>query len=141
MILFCDTSALIKLYIKEAFSEEIRQQTVAAKGIAVARIAWVEAMSALARRVRENPLDADAIETVRARLRNDWAGFATVEVTQSLVELAGEYADIFALRGYDSVQLASARQVQEAASEELCFACFDTRLHYSARVLGMQTFG
>ena len=78
MILFCDTSALIKLYIKEAFSEEIRQQTVAAKGIAVARIAWVEAMSALARRVRENPLDADAIETVRARLRNDWAGFAIV---------------------------------------------------------------
>ncbi|MBP9712410.1 MAG: type II toxin-antitoxin system VapC family toxin [Sterolibacterium sp.] len=141
MILFCDTSALIKLYIKEAFSEEIRQQTVAAKGIAVARIAWVEAMSALARRVRENPLDADAIETVRARLRNDWAGFAIVEVTQSLVELAGEYADIFALRGYDSVQLASARQVQEAASEELCFACFDTRLQKAARVLGMQTFG
>jgi predicted nucleic acid-binding protein len=129
------------LYIKEAFSEEIRQQTVAAKGIAVARIAWVEAMSALARRVRENPLDADAIETVRARLRNDWAGFAIVEVTQSLVELAGEYADIFALRGYDSVQLASARQVQEAASEELCFACFDTRLQKAARVLGMQTFG
>jgi predicted nucleic acid-binding protein len=141
VILFCDTSALIKLYIKEAFSEEIRQQTVAAKGIAVARIAWVEAMSALARRVRENPLDADAIETVRARLRNDWAGFAIVEVTQSLVELAGEYADIFALRGYDSVQLASARQVQEAASEELCFACFDTRLQKAARVLGMQTFG
>ena len=141
MILFCDTSALIKLYIKEAFSEEIRQQTLAAKGIAVARIAWVEAMSALARRVRENPLDADAIETVRARLRNDWAGFAIVEVTQSLVELAGEYADIFALRGYDSVQLASARQVQEAASEELCFACFDTRLQKAARVLGMQTFG
>ena len=57
------------------------------------------------------------------------------------MELAGEYADIFALRGYDSVQLASARQVQEAASEELCFACFDTRLQKAARVLGMQTFG
>ncbi|HNO73310.1 MAG TPA: hypothetical protein PKL18_06295 [Accumulibacter sp.] len=33
----------------------------------------------------------------------------------SLVELAGEYADTFALRGYDSVQLAAARILQPAA--------------------------
>lgn len=92
----------------------------------------------MARRVRESPNDAEAIETVRARMRNDWPAFAIVEVTQSLVVLAGEYADIFALRGYDSVQLASAHQVQEAASEELCFACFDTRLKKAAKVLGMR---
>lgn len=139
MILFCDTSALIKLYIKEAFSAKVQAHAVAANGIVVSRIAWAEAMSALARRVRENPLDTDAIETVRTRMRNDWSWFALVEVTQSLVEQAGEYADTFALRGYDSVQLASARQVQEAASEELCFACFDARLQKAARVLGMRT--
>ena len=51
MILFCDTSALIKLYIKEEFSAEVQAQAVAAKGIVVSRIAWAEAMAALARRV------------------------------------------------------------------------------------------
>ena len=141
MILFCDTSALIKLYIKEEFSAEVQAQAVATKGIVVSRIAWAEAMAALARRVRENPRDADAIEAVRTRLRIDWTGFAIVEVTQSLVEQAGDYADTFALRGYDSVQLASARQIQEAASEELRFACFDTRLQKAAKVLGMHTLG
>jgi predicted nucleic acid-binding protein len=53
------------------------------------------------------------------------------------VELAGEYADTFALRGYDSVQLAAARTAQEATAEELRFACFDARLRKAAKVLGM----
>ena len=55
------------------------------------------------------------------------------------MELAGEFADTFALRGYDSVQLTAARILQEAPQEELPFACFDTRLRKAAKVLGMQT--
>lgn len=72
------------------------------------------------------------------RLRKDWPDYAVVEVTQPLVELAGEYADMFALRGYDSVQLAAARTVQEASEEEVLFACFDARLlRAAAQVPGM----
>lgn len=139
MILFCDTSALVKLYIKEEFSAEVYAHAAMAKTIAVSRIAWAEAMAALARRVRENSVDAEAIERVRAKLRHDWPGFAIVEVTQALVVQAGEYADTFALRGYDSVQLAAARQLQEATSEDLCFGCFDARLKKAANILGMQS--
>lgn len=139
MILFCDTSALVKLYIKEDFSNDMQALAASATSIAVSRIAWVEATAALARRSREDPADAEVIEIVRSRLRTDWSRYAIVEVTQALVEMAGEYADTFALRGYDSVQLASARTLQDAADEELCFACFDSRLQKSARVLNMQT--
>ena len=137
MILFCDTSALVKLYIREDSSDEMHAVARSASAIAVCRIAWAEIMAALARRARENPGDTKAIETVRTRLSTDWPSYAIVEITQSLVELAGEYADTFALRGYDSVQLAAARRLQDAAGEELYFACFDTRLQKSARVLGM----
>ena len=139
MILFCDTSALVKLYVKEDFSDAMKTLARSASAIAVCRIAWAEAMAALARRLRENPVDAKAIETIRARLSTDWPRYAIVEVTQPLVEMAGEYADTFALRGYDSVQLAAARTLQGATSEELHFACFDTRLQKSAKVLGMLT--
>jgi predicted nucleic acid-binding protein len=96
-------------------------------------------MAALARRVRESPDDASVIETIRTQLHSDWRAFVIVEVTQSVVELAGDYADTFALRGYDSIQLAAAHTVQEAANEDLYFACFDIRLGKSARVLGMRT--
>lgn len=139
MILFCDTSALVKLYIKEDSSDEMQALAGAASAIAVCRIAWAEAMAALARRGRENPTDAKVIETIRTRLRTDWPRYAIVEVTQPLVELAGEYADTFALRAYDSVQLAAARGVQEATNEDVHFACYDARLQRSAKVLGMLT--
>lgn len=49
------------------------------------------------------------------------------------------FAEIFALRAYDSVQLAAARIVQEASAGEMYFACFDTRLEKAAKVLGMLT--
>lgn len=137
MILFCDTSALVKLYVAEDASDRMLALAESASAIAVCRIAWVEAMAALARRVRENPMDAAAIEHVRTRLRNDWERYAIVEVTQPLLELAGDYADTFALRGYDSVQLAAARRLQESAQEALQFACFDARLQKAAMILGM----
>ncbi len=138
MILYCDTSALLKLYVREEHSAALLAQAAAAQALAVSRIAWAEAMAALARRARECPSDASAIDSVRARLRRDWTTFAVVEVTQSVVELAGEYADTFALRGYDSVQLASARHLQEAGSGIVYFACFDARLRKAAQVLGMK---
>jgi predicted nucleic acid-binding protein len=137
LILFCDTSALVKLYILEDSSRDMQALAGAASAIAVCRIAWAEMMAALARRAREFPNDADAIEVVRKRLRTDWPRYVVVEVTQALVELAGEYADTFALRGYDSVQLAAARTLQDLAGEEIQFACFDSRLGKAARMLGM----
>lgn len=138
MILFCDTSALVKLYVKAAASDQVLDLTTQATMVAVSRVAWAEAMAAFARRVRENPVDAHAIEAARRACRDDWSDFAVVDVTQPLVELAGDYADTFALRGYDSVQLASGRILQQASDESLCFACFDVHLSKAARVLGMQ---
>ncbi len=137
MILFCDTSALVKLYILEDLSREIQRLAGAASAIAVCRIAWAEMMAALARRAREFPNDSDAISVVRKRLQTDWPKYVVVEVTQPLVELAGEYADTFALRGYASVQLAAARTLQDMAGEEMRFACFDVHLGKAAQMLGM----
>lgn len=141
MILFCDSSALVKLYIKGEFSDEVCALADKAKAIAVSRISWAETMATLARRVRECPTDAVVIEAVRVNFRTNWSSFAIVEVTQSLVELAGDFADTFALRGDDSVQLAAARMLQEGTGGAFCFACFDTRLQKAASVLGMQTLG
>lgn len=139
MILFCDTSALVKLYVAEAESDSVRQAAAEARALAVCRVAWAEAFAALARRVREVPADAVAIDIARGHLRKDWADFLIVEVTQSLVEQAGEFSDVFALRGYDAVQLAAAQTVHGASDEPVCFAAFDHRLVKAAHVLGMAT--
>jgi predicted nucleic acid-binding protein len=141
MILFCDTSALVKLYVAEAGSDLVRTAVEQAEAIAVSRIAWVEAHAAFARRVREESLDAAAIEDARAALSGDWPHYVVLEVDQALVELAAEYADTFALRAYDSMQLAAAFVTARLTEEDVRFACFDLRLNKAAKVLGMSGLG
>ncbi len=137
MILYLDTSALFKLYVDEAGSDAVHAAVVTAETVAVCRIAWAEAMSALARREREVPADQDALEQARQALRTDWPRFLVVDVSQRVVEQAGEFADTFALRGYDSVQLASAYLTQQRVQQPVAFACFDKRLSKAAKILGL----
>lgn len=140
MILFCDTSALIKLYIVEDGSDALKTQLSSAEAVAVCRIAWAEAHAALSRRAREVPKDAFTIEQAKAALVADWPHFAVLEIDQPLVERAGEYADTFALRGYDSIQLAAAFETGRISQLPIFFACFDTRLNKAAKLLGMSCF-
>jgi predicted nucleic acid-binding protein len=137
MILFCDTSALLKLYIVEAGSEAVKAQVDGAEAVVVCRVAWAEAYAALSRRARETPQDAPVIERAKAALAQDWPRFVVMEIDQTLVERAGDYADTFALRGYDSIQLAAAFETGRIAQSPIFFACFDERLNKAARVLGM----
>lgn len=137
MILFCDTSALVKLYVHEEGTDAVIEHAAASEIVAVCRVAWVEAMSAMARRVREQALDAAAIAQARQRLVADWPHYLVLEVTQELVDLAGDYAEAFALRAYDSVQLASVFTAHQAMPGEVTFACFDSRLVKAARALGI----
>ena len=137
MILFCDTSALVKLYIAEDFSELVKSQLAQAEAIVVCRIAWAEAHAALSRKAREVPADAELIEQAKGALAADWPGFVLMDVNQMLVERAGDYADTFALRAYDSVQLAAAFEVTRITQSPVRFACFDNRLVKAAKALGM----
>ena len=140
MILFCDTSALIKLYIVEDGSDALKTQLSSVEAVAVCRIAWAEAHAALSRRAREVPKDALTIEQAKAALKADWPHFLVLEIDQPLVERAGEYADTFALRGYDSIQLAAAFETGRISQLPIFFACFDTRLNKAAKLLGMSCF-
>lgn len=139
MIVFADTSALLKYYVAEDHSVEVRKLFTRAMRVAVSRIAWAEAHAALARRVREVPRDAAALMAARKALATDWPHYGVVEVSQAVVERAGDYAEAFALRGYDGMQLATAKLTQEWAAEPVSFICFDSRLNKAAVILGMQT--
>ena len=138
MILYCDSSALVKLYIEEAGSNDVRAAANKAEAVTTCRISWAEIHAALARRAREVPADAPMIEEAKNALATDWLRYVVVELSQNVVERAGEYADTFAPRGYDSVQLAAAKVASETAGLQFSFACFDARLNNAARVLGLE---
>lgn len=138
MILYFDTSALIKRYLAEADSAAVRQAATMATVGATCRITWAEAIAAFARRQREMSADLAVLDRARQQLRADWSRCHIIDATQPIVELAGDLAESFSLRGYDSVQLAAAKTLHDAGGH-VTFACFDTRLQKAARVLGMAT--
>ena len=111
MILFCDTSALMKLLVDEAQSDQMRQISTTVDAIGVCRISWAETMAALARLQREDPVCNEDLEQARQHLIQSWKTFTIIEVSQQLVETAGRFAEVFALRGYDSVQLDAAHEL------------------------------
>jgi predicted nucleic acid-binding protein len=133
---YLDTSALVKRYVAEPESA-LLAPFFDVGALATSRITWAEARSALARREREAPLAAAALAEARRRLGVDWPLLRLVEVTQPVVERAGELADAFALRGYDAVQLASAEAVWRVLGGPLVFLSFDRRLNRAARLLGL----
>lgn len=138
MILFCDTSALAKLFIDEEHSKQMLEAAQQSSAISVCRIAWAEMMAAMARRVREIPSDSDTIDAGRHQFENMWSNFAVVEFNQKLVKLAGDIAEAFALRAYDSVQLAAAQRLHQRTGGKMTFACFDKRLQKAAAIMGLQ---
>ena len=138
VILFCDTSALMKLLVDEDQSDQMRQVSATVEAIGVCRISWAETMAALARRQREDPISSDDLEQARQNLTQSWRTFTIVEVSQPLVESAGRFADVFALRGYDSVQLAAAQELQLKAEQTVIFASYDRRLNQAAKLLQLE---
>lgn len=139
MIVYCDTSALVKLYILEMGSEKTNELRKEASILAACRISWAEMFAALARRTREHPEDESAIAEAGKAFRTDWPNYLIIDSSQDVVEQAGQLASAFALRGYDSVQLASALLLQRRLGDIITFACFDNRLNVAANLLGMHT--
>lgn len=95
-------------------------------------------MAAFAQRSRFKGANKTALAPSRTAFEQAWNGFAIADISQLLVEKAGLYAEAFALRGYDSVQLAAAHTLQEQFALPLTFACYDRRLNQAAQLLQLE---
>jgi predicted nucleic acid-binding protein len=132
--LYLDTSSLVKLYVAEPGTEDVRTRVDHATIVATSTIAYPETRAALARRRRERALHPAAFAAAKRTFEDDWPKYLAVQVTEALCREAGNLAERYALRGYDSVHLASfievARQAGIAGTE---FSSFDDRLNGAAR--------
>jgi len=99
-------------------------------------VAYPETRAALARRRRERALRPTAFARAKRTFEADWQKYLTVEVTSSICREAGDFAERYRLRGFDSIHLASFAEVaRRAGIRETRFSCFDDRLTRAARSL------
>ena len=114
MVLYLDSSALVKRYIHEAHSEAVAHLLDETVAIATAAISRVEVVAALARAARGNRLDAHEARRAQEQFAEDWPDFGKVPVTDSLLTRAETLAWKHGLRAYDAVQLAAALVCEDA---------------------------
>ena len=137
MTLYLDTSSLVKLYVAEPGSDAVRKLVDAASVVATSSIAYTEARAALARRRRERALLPKAFASANKAFEAEWPRYVVVEVTSELCRRAGELAERYRLRAYDSVHLAAFADVaHEAGVRDTRFSSFDHALNRAARSLG-----
>lgn len=137
MTLYLDTSSLVKLYVAEPGSDAVRKLVDAATVVATSSIAYTETRAALARRHRERALRPAAFASAKKTFEAEWSKYFTVEVTSTLCREAGEFAERYRLRAYDSVHLAAFAEVaREAGVRDTRFSSFDDALNRAARSLG-----
>ncbi|PWU25154.1 MAG: VapC toxin family PIN domain ribonuclease [Candidatus Rokuibacteriota bacterium] len=137
MILYLDTSALVKLYVEELGTTAVTALVERENSVATVRVTYAEARAALARHRREGALDAAALRQAARELDREWATYDVVDLTEPLVKLAGGLAERHALRGYDAVQLAAALDLR-AAGGGVEFASFDARLNRAGSREGLR---
>ena len=139
MILYLDTSALLKKYFKEPGSAEVIGRWKKAKGIVTSSLAYAETLASFYRKKREVTINAKMFGTILGSFRRDWRSFIRVEVSDDLNETIDKIVDDYPLRGSDAIHLASALIIDEAVPESLLFACYDKKLTLAAQKAGLQT--
>lgn len=126
MTVFADSSALAKLYLEEAGSDEVRAIT---GRLAISALALVEVASAIWRKSREGTIEPYEASLLHGELDSD--GVASYAVVAPTPRVLAEAADLVArhpLRAMDAIQLSSALAVQRAQPEPVTFATFDRAL-------------
>lgn len=117
---FLDSSALVKRYIPEVGSSWIRQLTDPShqSDLFIARITWVEVLSALARREREGFLTSNNVNQITTIFATHLAQqYRVLEIDRIIIDLAGNLVTQHPLRAYDAVQLAAALRLQTSLTQ------------------------
>jgi uncharacterized protein len=128
MILYLDTSSLVKLYVEENESSEVDALVKSSEVTATSLVAYAEARAAFARRFREKAFTSNEYDRIKEFFDKDWGRYLILNVTENMIRLAGSLAEKHALRGFDSIHLASALILRREISSPIVFSCFDDNL-------------
>lgn len=133
---FLDTSALVKLYVREPGTDRLLSLIGdrAQNRFAVLAISVAEIRSAIRRRQRAGDVDVEdaaaILENVRSHMETR---FVRQAVNDIVIDAALEMIDRYTLRAYDAVQLAGCLVLCATAAEPFTFVCSDHRLLEAAR--------
>lgn len=135
MLLFVDTSALVKLYVDEPGSGAMAARAREAP-LAASALAYAEIHATFARRRRESLATAADHAALVQRFERDWRHLVLVPVRDLQLERVTALVAAHPLRGADALHLASALTLADAGLD-VTFVCADRRLNRAAGEEGL----
>jgi predicted nucleic acid-binding protein len=138
MIVYFDTSALIKRYITEPGTPDICAAWDTAEAAVSCWLLYPEMIATLARKRREAIIPAADLDTAEAAFRRDWLTLTRVACDDHLIHRIDDLHRLHRLRGADSTHLAAALAYRELADEPTAFACADVQLRGAAHLEGLK---
>ena len=137
MILYCDTSALVKRYVEENWSNEVDTLWEDAIEIASSSVAFAETLSIFNRKLREGIItEKEYIQTI-TEFKTEYTQFIIVPISSELNKIIEKLCLKYSLRGFDAIHLASALLIQKNSNLTTIFACFDNILNKAAEHEGL----
>ncbi|HMK66532.1 MAG TPA: type II toxin-antitoxin system VapC family toxin [Thermodesulfobacteriota bacterium] len=135
MIIYLDTSSLVKLYVEEVHSTAVREWVEDAELVSTCRIAYPETLSALTRRFRGGDFSEQNYDRLIKGFSEDWLNFVVLDFDE--IE-AGSLVKKYGLKGFDAVHLSSAKTLLRDKELLLNFSCFDEKLNKAAASEGLE---
>lgn len=138
--LYCDTSALLKLYLPEPGSDECNEVLEGRDDVLVSDLTVTEIVSAAARRLHQKSLTREAVRRLQHAIlgRLDAGVYHRVELTRDVHRRAEHFllaSQAAPLRAADALHLAHA-----ASGRAASLATFDARLAAAARASGLAVY-
>jgi len=140
MNLYIDTSAIIKLFIQEAYSDEIRSLVETADLVATGLITRAETAAGINRLTRMSVLNQEQCEAALSNFRKEWGDYHRIIVTEQIVIRADFLTGQYSLRGYDAIHLACALTWSELLGAPVTMTTFDKELREAAQKSDMEVF-
>ena len=128
MIVYLDSSALVKRYVAEVGSMEVQSIVAKAEAVGTCVISRAEVAAALGKAARAKLITRPAASDAYSTFVADWESIIRVHLSESLCSRAANFAWSLGLRGYDAVHLATALYWSEQLDEDVTIATFDREL-------------
>ncbi len=127
LILYLDSSALVKRYVAEPDSEVVIDAMDSAERRVASRVAYVEVLRAVA-------LAAGSESAAARRFLSEWSSLDVIEIDAQVTASAAQLAIDEGLRTLDALHLASALCLPRS---DVVVATWDRRLAAAARTRGL----
>jgi len=140
MILYVDSSALVKRYVQEKGRRSLEQRLGSSDRLFSSAITFAEVHATLAAKRRGGGMDEQELLRVQNDFERDWLQFEEIAVRQETLSVVRDLVIRVPLRGMDAIHLAAALWLARRPALKPELISTDDRLLSAAEKFGLPVF-